>query len=161
LPCGGHCSSTHWIHQHRRLHVVGRTQPERVAVALGPGDGVGQRLGREEEHLLLFGEVAHRKTNVGQEGADQHRDILVRHQLVGGGLCIRRLAAVILGNDDEFLAVDSAGRIDLFHRELPALAVGIGEGGQQRVAVDFADLDLALRHGAMRHAGDHDRQTCP
>ncbi len=89
----------------------------------------------------------------GQERAGQHRDVLARHQLVGRGLRIRRLAAVVLGDDDELLAVDAAGRVDLLHRELPALAIGLGEGRQQRVAVDLADLDLALRHGRnARHA---------
>ena len=140
------------FHQHRRLHVVGRTQAEGVAVALRPGDGVGQRFGGEEEHLLLVGEIADGEADVGQERAGQHRDVLARHQFVGGGLRIGRLAAVILGDDDELLAVDAAGGVDFLDRELPALAIGLGEGRQQRIAVDLADLDLALRHGGLRHA---------
>ena len=67
--CGG-------FRQHRRLHVVRGTQAEGVAVAFGPGDGVGQRLGGQEEDLLLVGEVADGKTDVGQEGAGEHRDVL-------------------------------------------------------------------------------------
>ncbi len=88
----------------------------------------------------------------GQERARQHRHVLARHQFVGRGLRVRRLAAVILGDDDELLAVDAAGGVDLLDRELPALAIGLGERRQQRIAVDLADLDLALaparRHGA-------------
>src|SRR5260370_35110283 len=99
--------------QHRRLHVVGGTQTEGVAVALGRGDGVGQRLRRQEEDFLLVGEVTDGKTDVGQECADQYRDVLARYQLVGGGLRVRRLAAIVLRDDNEFLAVDAAARIDL------------------------------------------------
>src|SRR5207244_5174039 len=73
---------------------------------------------------------------------------------------VRRLAAVILGDDDELLAVDAARRVDFLDRKLPALAIGFGEGGQQRIAVDLADLDLTLRHRAAGHARHHDRQTC-
>src|SRR5216684_7188782 len=164
LPCGGHCSSTHWIsgrfsdisflntatadpifiirrdrrpalgrqlcsflHQHRRLHVIRRTQTESVVIALGPGDGVGQRLGGEEENLLLVGEIADGQSNIGQERTGEHRHVLARYQFVGGGLRVGGFAAVILGDDDELLAVDAAGGIDFLDRELPALAIGLGE----------------------------------
>ncbi|MGY4436415.1 hypothetical protein ACVWWO_008892 [Bradyrhizobium sp. F1.13.1] len=82
---------------------------------------------------------------------------LARHQLVGRGLRIRRLAAVVLGHDDELLAVDAAGCVDLFDRKLPALAIGLGECRQQRVAVDLADLDV-FRQGRMSHAACQQRE---
>src|SRR5690606_10147088 len=37
------------------LHVRGRTQAKRIAVALLPGDLVGQRLGGQKEHFALLG----------------------------------------------------------------------------------------------------------
>jgi hypothetical protein len=82
---------------------------------LGEGDRVGQRLGGEEEDLLLLCVVGHREANVGEEGSREHHDAVAR---------------------DEFV-----GRVDLVERELPALAIGLGEGGDRRVGADFADLD--------------------
>src|SRR5205807_1250061 len=43
--------------------------------------------------------------------------------------------------------------------ELPSFAIRLGKGGQQRVAVNFADLDLAFRHGGIRHTGKCDCQA--
>src|SRR5437764_574902 len=70
-----------------------------------------------------------------------------------------RFSAIVLGDDNKLFAVDAAARIDLLDRELPAFAIRFGEGGQQRVTVDLADLDLALRHGGIRHAANRDRQA--
>jgi hypothetical protein len=47
----------------------------------------------------------------------------------------------------ELLAVDAARRVDLFERELPTLAIGLGEGGDRRVGVDLADLDRVVGGG--------------
>ena len=144
--------------EHCRLHVIGGSQTERIAISLRPGDRIRQRLGRQEEHLLLVGKVAHGQADVRQERARQHGDFLARHQFVRGGQCLGRLAAVVLRDHDQLLAVYAAGRVDFLQRELPALAVGLGEGRQQRVAVDLADLDFALRHGVSGQAGNHDRK---
>jgi hypothetical protein len=46
-------------------------------------------------------------------------------------------------------AVCATGGVDFFDRELPTLAIRFGESGQQRIAVDLADLDFtALGKGA-------------
>jgi hypothetical protein len=50
-------------------------------------------------------------------------------------------------DDLEFLAVDAAGCVDFVERELPALAIGFGEGGDRRVGVDLADLDRVVGGG--------------
>ncbi len=57
---------------------------------------------------------------------------------------VGRLAAVVLGDHFELLAVDAAGGVDLVERQLPALAVGRGEGGQAGIGVDLADLDRVV-----------------
>ena len=120
---------------------------ERVAIALGECDRVGERLGGEEENLLLFGVVGHSEADVGEEGSREHRDAVARDELVGRGDRVRRLAAVVLADHLELLAVDAARRVDLVEGELPALAVGLGEGGDRRVGVDFADLDRVVGDG--------------
>ena len=95
--------------------------------------------------------------------APRANEIMVAVAVTDSGRPLPRvggLAAVILGDDDQLLAVDAARGIDFLDRQLPALAIGLGERRQQRVTVDFADLDLAaLCHGGMRHACDHDRQS--
>jgi len=63
---------------------------------------------------------------------------------------VRRLAAVVLRDDLELLAVDAARRVDLVERELPALAIGLGEGRQPRIGIDLADLDRIV--GPRRNA---------
>src|SRR5262249_35355882 len=113
----------------------------------------------EKKYLLLVGKVADGKADIGEERAGEHRDVLARHQLVGGGLRIGRLAAVVLGDHDQLLAIDAAGGVDLLHGKLPALAVRLGEGRQGRVAVDLADLDFALRHGVAGQTGNDDRKS--
>ena len=135
------------VGEHRGLLVGARPQAERVAIALGERDRVGKRLGGEEEDLLLLGVVGHREADVGEEGSREHRDAVVRDELVGRGHRVRRLAAVVLADHLELLAVDAAGRVDLVERELPALAIGLGEGGDRRVGVDLADLDRVVGDG--------------
>ena len=148
------------LRQHRRLHVVRRPQAEGVAIALRHRDRVGQGLGGEEEDFLLLGEIADGKADMREEGAGQHDHLVAGDEFVGGRHGIGGLAVVVLGNHHQLLAVDAAGGVDLLDRELPALAVGLGERRQRRVAIDLADLDLVLRDGAGRgrkaRRGGHD-----
>ena len=139
-----------FLRQHRRLHGIGGPQTEGVAVALRPGDRVGQRLGGKKEDLLLLREVGDREADIGKEGAHQHRDLVALHELIGCGDRLRRLAAVVLGDHDELLAVGAALRIDLLERQLPAFTVGLGERRQARIGIDFANLDVVGPGGTVR-----------
>ena len=56
-------------HQHGDLHVGRGPQPVGVFVAVLPGDLVGERFCREEEHLLLAGELGHREADIGEKRA--------------------------------------------------------------------------------------------
>ncbi len=132
-------------HQHRRLHVGRGAQAERVFVAVGPGDLVGERLGGEEEHLLLAGEVGHGETDVRQERAGERDHALARHQLFRRADRLARIGAVVARDDLELLAVDAAFGVDLLDRHLPTLLVGVEEGRLRFVAVELADLDGLLR----------------
>ena len=118
------------VGQHRRLLVGARPQAERVAIALRQRDRVGERLGGEEQDLLLLGEVGHREADVGEEGSREHRrrrrSRRVRWPRVTASA---GLPPSSLRDHLELLAVDAAGRVDLVERELPALAIGLGEGG--------------------------------
>jgi hypothetical protein len=116
-------------------------------LAFGERDRVGERLGGKKEDLLLLGVVGHSETDVGKEGSSEHRDAVVRDEPVRRGDRVRRLAAVVLADHLEFLAVDAPGRVDLVERELPALAIGFCEGGDRRVGVDLADLDRVVGGG--------------
>ena len=136
-----------FVGEHRRLLVGPRPQAKRVAIALRERDRVGKRFGGEEKNLLLLGVVGDRETDVGEEGSRQHCNAVVRDELVRGGDRVRRLAAVVLADHLEFLAVDAAGRINFVERELPALAIGFGERGDRRVGVDLADLDRVVGYG--------------
>ena len=69
--------------QHRRLHVGRGAQAEGVGVAGVPDDLVGQRLGGDEQHLALLGEVGDGEADVRREGADQEGDLLAAQQLLG------------------------------------------------------------------------------
>ena len=69
--------------QHRHLHVGRGPQPERIVVAVRPGDLVGQRLGGEEEHLLLAGEFGDGEADIGEEGAAQDVDAVGGDEFVG------------------------------------------------------------------------------
>ena len=142
------------IGQHRRLLVVRGAQAEGVAIALRPCDGVGQRLARDEQNLLLLGEIRDRKADIGEERSRQQRHAVVRHEFVGRRHRLGRLAAVILRDDLELLPIDAALGVDLLDGELPALAIGLGEGRQRRIAVDLADLDRVGRAGGAEAASD-------
>ncbi len=56
--------------EHRGLHVRGRPQPERVAVAVLPDDLVGQRLGGQKQHFPLLREVGDGEADVRRERTD-------------------------------------------------------------------------------------------
>ena len=136
------------LHQHLGLHVGVGPHAEGVAVALRHGQGVGQRLGRDEEGFLLFGVVADREADVGEEGSEEEGDPLVGDQFVGDANGVGRGAAVVATDDLQGSSVqDAAGGVDFLYRELPALAVGVGEGRHARVGEEFADLDALLGLG--------------
>ena len=150
-----------FLGKHCGLHVVRRAQAEGIFIALRPGDGIRQRLARQIEHLLLLGERRYGKADIGEERAGNHHHAVLRYQFVGCGDRVAGLAAVILRDHDQLVAVDPAGCIDLVKRHLPTLLVGLCEGGKTRVTVDFADLDLGSeglgsggkpKHGTHRHS---------
>ena len=58
---------------------------------------------------------------------------------------IARIGAVVARDHLDLAAEHAALRIDLLDRQFPALLVWIEEGGLRLVAVEFADLDRALR----------------
>ena len=116
-----------FLRQHGRLHVIRGAKAEGVAVALGPGDRVGQRLAGDEQHLLLRRKIRDRESDIGEKGSGQQGNAVVRDKLVRRGHRVRRLAAVVLGNDDERLAIDAALGVDLLDGELPSLAIGLGK----------------------------------
>ena len=146
-----------FVGKHRRLLVGAWSQAERIAIALGERDRVGERLGGKEENLLLLGVIGHRETDVGEERSREHRDAVVRDELVRRSDGIRRLAAVVFADHLEFLAVDAAGGVDFIERELPALAIGLGEGRDRRIGIDLADLDRVVSRGGPR-AGEGRRE---
>jgi hypothetical protein len=135
------------VRQHRRLLVGAWPQPERIAIALGERDRVGERLGGEKENLLLFGVVGHCEADVGEECSREHLDAVAGDELVGCGDRVRGLAAIVLADHLKLLAVNAARRVDLVESELPALAIGLGEGGDRRIGIDFADLDRVVGDG--------------
>ena len=80
-------------------------------------DRVGERLGREEEDLLLLGVVGDREADVGEERAREHHDAVAGDEFVGRRDRVGGLAAVVLGDHLDFLAVDSARGVDLVERQ--------------------------------------------
>ena len=132
--------------QHRGLHVRGRAQAEGVLVAVVPDDLVGERLGGDEQHFLLVGEVRHRQPDVRGEGAHEDLDLLPREQFLGNAHRVAGGAAVVARDHLQLAAVDAAGGVDLVERELPALLVRLKECRECLVAVQLAELDrLRLR----------------
>ncbi len=126
-------------------------------MALLPGDLGRERLGGDEQHLLLLGEVRDREPDVGEEGAGEQRHLLARDQLVGERHGVRGLAAVVAREHLERPAAEHAARgVDLLDRELPALLVGQREARETRVAVDLADLDGLRRRGRERQRRCHE-----
>src|SRR5215831_18149662 len=137
--------------QHRGLHPGGGPQPEGVAVAVLPHDLVGERLGREEQHLPLFREVGDCEADVGRERAHEEGDLLAREQLLGDTHRVARVAVVVARDDLDPAAEDSARGVDLVLRELPTLAVRLEKRREHLVAVELADLDRLLGGGALRN----------
>src|SRR2546430_5850309 len=45
--------------------------------------GLGERLGGDEQRLVLLGPVRHGEAHVGQEGAGDERHLLAAHELLG------------------------------------------------------------------------------
>ena len=143
------------LRQHGRLHVGSGAQAEGVTVALGPGDGVAQGFGGDEKHLVPAGEIGDRQTDVGEEGAGQQHHLLAAHQLLGEAHGVAGLAPVVARDHLERPAENAALGVDLVQRQLPAVAIRHGEGGQRPgVAVELADPD---RLGGEPASGDKGR----
>ena len=132
-------------HQHRDLHVGRGAQAERVAVAVLPGDLVGQRFGGEEEHLLLAGELGDGEADMGQKCAGDQIDALAGDEVLGHAHGVTRIGTVVARNHLDLLAEQAALRVDLLDRELPTLLVRIEKGRLRLVAVHLADLDRLRR----------------
>jgi hypothetical protein len=110
-----------------------------------PDDLVGQRFAGQKEELLLLGKVRQRKADVREERTGEHIHFLARDQLFGHAHGVARVGVVVADHQLHFLAQQAARGIDLVHRQLHALLVGLQEGGLRLVAVDLADLDDTLR----------------
>ena len=80
-------------------------------------------------------------------------DALALGQFVGDAHRFGGIAAIVARDHLKLLAQHAAGRIDLFDRELPALFVGLEEGGRDLVGGKLADLDGVLRGSRRRHGG--------
>ena len=142
-------------HQHRHLHVGRGAQPERVFVSVLPGDLVGEGFGREEEHLLLAGELGDREPDMGEERAGDDIHALAGDELIGDAHGVTRRCAIVAGDDLEFLAEHAPFGVDFLDRELPAFPVGLEEGRLRLVAVELADLDRGLGDGRRAETNDH------
>ena len=141
------------LHQHRHLHVGGRAQPERVGVAALPHQRIRQGFPRDVQRLVLQCEVAERQPDVGQEPAGQQVRMAVPHQLPRQPHRGLRLAGIIPADHLQLAAQHPAGLVHLRHGELPAVAVGQGEGGDGGVAVDLPDPDGGPRIARARWRG--------
>ena len=133
--------------QHRHLHVGRGPQPEGIAVAVRPGDLVGQRLGGEKEHLLLAGEFRDRQSDIGQKRAEENVEIAAGRQFLGDPHRVARIGAVVARDDLKLPAQHAAGGVDLIDSHFPALLVGVEKGRLALVAIELADLDRLLRRG--------------
>ncbi len=91
-------------HQHRNLHVRGRTQTVRVFVAVGPHDLVGQRFSSEEENMLLLGVIGERQARIRQEAAEQQLHALARDQFLRDPHRVARVSVVVARDNFELLA---------------------------------------------------------
>ena len=80
------------------------------------------------------------QTHIGQKTAGQHIDFFLRAQLDGMAQRLFGLAGIVACNDFDAPTQQAASHIDFFNRQLPALAVRLGELGHGGVAVDFTDL---------------------
>ena len=146
---------------HRDLHVGRGAQAEGIAVAVLPSDLVGQRLGGEEEHLALAGELGDGETDVRQEGPSQDVHALAGDKLVGHPDGVARIGAVVARHHFELLAEHAALGVDLLDRHFPTLLVGIEEGRLRLVAVELADLDGVLRQRGTGYADGRGARSQP
>jgi hypothetical protein len=135
-------------HKHGRLHVGGRTQPERVAVAVLPHDLVGERLGGDKQDLALGGEVGHGQAYVRCKGSHENVDPLARDQLLGHAHGIARRAAVVAHHQLQLASEHPTAGIDLLQREIHTLLVRLEEGREYLVAVQLPDLDRLAERGS-------------
>ncbi|OQC14431.1 MAG: hypothetical protein BWX79_00885 [Alphaproteobacteria bacterium ADurb.Bin100] len=140
------------FNQHGRLHPGARAQPEGVAVALVPDDGVGQGLAGNEHALVLGRVVGQGQADVAEKAAGQHVHLLLGGQLHRMAQRLLGLAAIVAADHLDLAPQQAAGRVDLLHRQLPPLLVGLGELGHRRVAVDLSDPDR-------RALGEHRRRS--
>ena len=132
-------------HQHGCLHVGARAQAVGVFVAAAPDDFVGQRFTCQEKEFLLFGEIGDCQAGVGQESTGQHINLLTRNQLFGHPHRVARVGVVVARDQLDLFTVDTARRVDFFHRQVHAFLVRLQKGGLGLVAVELADFDHALR----------------
>ena len=130
--------------QHGCLHISTGAQAEGVTVTLVPHQGVGQRLAGHIYPLVFLCVIGERQTHIGQKAAGQNIHLFLRCQLDGMAQRFFGLAGIIARDHLHLAPQQPACHIDLFHGELPALAIGLGELRNGRVAVDFADFDRRL-----------------
>ena len=112
-----------------------------------PGDLVGQRLGGEEEHLLLAGEIR------SPRGRYCDRNVPVEHRRrLRASPVLRRRAPLRpdwrrrrATTTSSFLPSTPPLALISSSASSHALLVGLEEGGLRLVAVEFADLDGVLR----------------
>src|SRR5262249_60308105 len=100
---------------------------------------------REEEHLLLAGELGDRKPDMGEERAGDDVYALASDELVGDADGIAWARAVVTRDHLELLAGHAALGVDVLDREFPALLIGLEERCLPPIAVDLADLHRPLR----------------
>src|SRR5439155_25440060 len=131
-------------HQTRDLHVGRGPQAERILVPVLPGDLVGQRLGRQEEHLLLARELGDREADIGQESTGDDVCPLARDELVGSANRVARIRTIIARDKFKLFAEDTRLGIDLFDCEFPALLVRLEERRLPLVTVELTDLHGVL-----------------
>jgi hypothetical protein len=113
-----------------------------------------ERLGGEEQHPPLPGEVRHREPDVGRVGAHEERHLIAREQFLCDAHGVAGRSAVVARHDLQRAPQHAAGRVDLVARELHALAIGLEERGKDLVAVELAETDR-LRAG---ERGDCERE---
>ena len=131
-------------HQHRDLHVGRGPQAERILVPVLPGDLVGQRLGRQEEHLLLARELGDREADIGQESTGDDVCPLARDELVGNANRVARVCTIIARDKFKLFAEDTGLGVDFLDCELPALLVRFEERRLPLVTIELTDLHGVL-----------------
>src|SRR5262249_15770231 len=102
---------------------------------------------REEEHLLLAGELGDRKPDMGEERAGDDVYALASDELVGDADGIAWARAVVTRDHLELLAEHAALGVDVLDREFPALLIRLEERWLRLLPAALADLGRALREG--------------